>query len=671
MLTGPRPQAPGRLRGAVRALRGHPRPGGAYARSSGPLALRSAALLLPVLAVGLLVQWWGAGRSPERLEAEAALVARAWSLTPEGRTSPGPVAGSPPLAELQVAVWLELSGALERAGSAVAAGREAVLVATAVTALLLWVLARRLALPRWAAAVAVLLFTLPPAAVVVHRGVHPENLAAPWAVGALVLVASPGRRLPAFAGAGLAYAVAVLTAPSWLLLAPAVASLLWQRSEGPARGRALAAAASLFVVPFALLAASAALRGEPLGALAAALPGSLTAALGTALPHPPDAGTLLLPALLVAAGAAGLVVRRLRPVAVGALVVGVALALRGPGRSGPPVPAAAVALPLVALLPAGVAAAAWRRWRNLAGHRSPALRAAQERAGVALGALALVAVATTLAAAVLWPRPLLALTTGDPDAATPASRAAAWVGAEVPRGERVGTDGALGLDLLLHGRARADVVPAGAAAGAGSWEWLLSTRAVREEAGRSPALASALAGSDAVAVFGSGGGRVEVRRAPEATASPAPAGTAAPAAPAAPAGGEATEAARAQAGAALTRNPALGASPEAAAVLRSGRADPRLLVLLAALAQRHDLEVVDLPAVVGEDAAGRLRRTVQVARVDGAAVAAGEPGTAALLEFTRAQRAPYAPSVAELTPRGASEVLTVRLPLDPASAAPS
>jgi hypothetical protein len=115
---------------------------------------------------------------------------------------------------------------------------------------------------------------------------------------------------------------------------------------------------------------------------------------------------------------------------------------------------------------------------------------------------------------------------------------------------------------------------------------------------RYPALDGAFANAGTTAVFGTGDRRVTVSR----LGLP-------PADPAAPS--EASEAsARAHAGEALTASARVTLAPDAAAVLRAGRVDPRLIATIAALAALQPVRVTAFPEVPGEDPAGQPRRRV-------------------------------------------------------------
>jgi len=83
----------------------------------------------------------------------------------------------------------------------------------------------------------------------------------------------------------------------------------------------------------------------------------------------------------------------------------------------------------------------------------------------------------------------------------------------------------------------------------------------------------------------------------------------------------------------LLDNPAVRVDAPARAVLQDGQADPRALLVLAVLAARHPVHVLDLPAVSGEDP-GLPRHQVVLSGLDAEALA-----------WVRAQRPPFTPLV--------------------------
>ncbi|QKE83577.1 hypothetical protein [Arthrobacter sp. NEB 688] len=224
--------------------------------------------------------------------------------------------------------------------------------------LALWVLARRLDLPRWAATVVVVLVPLcPPVASAAARGETLPLLAAVLLVGGLgLLVVRPAHPAGLVAAAVTVAAAAVLEPVLLVALAgPALALAV----EG---GRSAPDAAPRRA---ALIATGAAALGAGV---------RLAEVGGPATPDPLDVGLLAtLLALLAVAG--GLLLRRVRALATTGVALVVALALPGP------VPAALAVVAAVVLLTLALAVAdGFVRYAptRLAGHdvRRPLLTAA-------------------------------------------------------------------------------------------------------------------------------------------------------------------------------------------------------------------------------------------------------------------------------------------------------
>jgi uncharacterized membrane protein len=124
----------------------------------------------------------------------------------------------PPAGWLQLALWTAISGP-DFGGNAVAAGRYLMVIVAVITAALLWALARRIGMSRWAAAAAVAVFALSPLAISLSRTVYLDNLATAWVLGAVVLLCSPRYRCRQ-CSAPTCFGMAVLTKET-MLAAPA------------------------------------------------------------------------------------------------------------------------------------------------------------------------------------------------------------------------------------------------------------------------------------------------------------------------------------------------------------------------------------------------------------------------------------------------------------------
>jgi dolichyl-phosphate-mannose-protein mannosyltransferase len=493
----------------------------------------SITLLLALLAVVAVVHATGMARAPQRVDDEGTYVAQAWAVQ-HWRTLGHYTYwyDHPPLGWLLLAAWTTATGAFTRAATAIAAGREFMLGLQLVSVALLYGVARRLGLRRAAAAGAVLVFSLSPLALGMHRAVYLDNIATPLVLAAFALVLSPAQRLAAHAAAGLCLAGAVLVKETSLLLVPAVVWQYWQVSDRRTRRYSLILAA-LFALVVAAYLLYATLRGELLPgpghvSLVDAVRFQLTRRAGSGSPLDPDSlsrRTLALwlgqdPWLLGAATVlipAGLAIRRLRPVTT-AFAILAAMVLR-PGYL--PLPLVIAMLPFASLLVAGVADTAW----GWSGRRTVAAvttgrRGYRSRAFGRILVVACLAVAVALAAP-QWSRRDRALMTVDQD--RPFRQAEAWIASNVPHKARLLVDDALWVDLVERGYPPGQVIwfykldtdrdiQGRYPRGWREFDYLVSTTTLRSFPDTLPQAREAQRRSRVVASFGRGAQRVEIRK---------------------------------------------------------------------------------------------------------------------------------------------------------------
>jgi hypothetical protein len=217
-------------------------------------------------------------------------------------------------------------------------------------------------------------------------------------------------------------------------------------------------------------------------------------------------------------------------------------------------------------------------------------------------------------------------------------QAAAWYARQVSAAAIVACDPAMCATLTRHGIAAGNLLVLGPGAGdpLGS-DVVLATAAVRGMFGLR--LASVYA-PERLASFGTGAARVDVRVV-------APDGAAAYRTALA-----ADVAARQSAGAQLLHDSRITVTPPARAALAAGQVDARLLITLAALAASEPVQI----AGVGDgDPGASPGLPLRTAELTAPAATART-----MLAFLRAQRSPYLPARAVLTPGPDGEsVLTV------------
>jgi hypothetical protein len=497
---------------------------------------RSIAPLVPLLSLATLVQLRHISRSPAPFDDEGTYVAQAWAVQVRHHMAHYTYwYDHPPLGWIQLALWNWPQALLGRSAHAIVDGRDAMVIASVVSAGLLYVLARRLGLGRPAATGAVLLFTFSPLALAEHRMVLLDNIAVPWVLAAMVLAASPRRSLWAATAAGVCAGVAVLSKETFLLFTPVIVWELWRHCDRKTRSfcvTGFTVALGMVVISFPLYAL---LKGELfpgaghvslLDAIRFQLVGRTPS--GSVLDHTSSARATvdswfaldpwLLGGGLLAASVAfcSKTMRAVRPFALAWVILVLAVA-RGGYLPGPFVTGA---LPLAALLvaAAGDAIAGFTTAHDTA---LPVRRAA---GAATVGLLLLV-----VAAGPRWIRRDHALLSSDE--AAPTWDAERWVAANLPRDQRLIVDDTMWLDLVRQGfdehtgvvwffklDATNNLDPSVAQRLPNGWRefnYIVSTpylrRSLLELPGGLQPVRDALTSSTVVATFGQGNDAVEIR----------------------------------------------------------------------------------------------------------------------------------------------------------------
>ncbi len=607
----------------------------------------------PLLLLSAIVQFVNLGGSPQRIDDEGTYVAQAFAVARLGSLTHYTYwYDHPPLGWIQIAGWAQLTGGFERYQSAVLAGREFMVVASLISAVLLWMLARRLDMSRPAAAVAVAIFGLSPLAVQFHRTVFLDNVATPWLLAAFVLVMAPRRQLLAFAAAAVCIAVAVLSKETYALFIPFLAWQTWRSAHRGTRRYTVSLAAAIVVLLGLAYVLLSIIKGE-------LFPGSnrvsLLSGIGFQLGGRAGSGSLfdaasqarvttgqwlqLDPVIAVVAPIAVLLVLRSRkfwPVAA-TLIFLLAFMLR-PGYL--PIPYVVGMLPFAALvIPA--AAEVWIRRARLTS--SPGRRRLK------LGATILVSAVAIGAAAPIWAVQLRGLLLADLD--QPVRQAQSWVTANVDRDYRVVVDDSMWVDLVRAGFPRDNVVwyykvdtdPAVQGLAPNGWQdydYIVSTNSMRTFPDGSPTVSEALQNAVEVAHFGTGDKAVNIYRIHREGAAALKQST------------QQDNQARIATGTTLATNPALEMPTPLKDLMIGGRIDARILTTLPLAAGLGTLTVSDAPAVPGEEEAQQPRRQILISALDGRNLANSEADAARVSEAFTGQGYPYAPRSLERTPQG-------------------
>ncbi|WP_308049544.1 phospholipid carrier-dependent glycosyltransferase [Streptomyces sp. TRM72054] len=216
-----------------------------------------------LLGVIVMVQGWNIQHYPALGDDEGTYLAQAWAVQQgKGLAHYTYWYDHPPLGWIQIAFLTWIPSLVNPESMTVASIRLSMLLPTAVSCVLLHVLARRLRLPRWAAGLAVLLFGLSPLAVALQRGIFLDNLAVMWILLAFCLAASPSRHLWHHFGAGVSAAVSVLTKETMLVVLPALLVTMWRFSHRDTRKFAVTGAITACTLTGLSYPLFALLRGE-------------------------------------------------------------------------------------------------------------------------------------------------------------------------------------------------------------------------------------------------------------------------------------------------------------------------------------------------------------------------------------------------------------------------
>ena len=403
---------------------------------------------------------------------EGTYMARAWAVQTGLGAHGGPAPYTywydhPPFGWIQLTLWTSLTHTFRAGTIAVASGRGDMLIYTLVSTALLYVLLRRLGCSTAAGIGAMLLFGLSPLSVQNLRLVMLDTIGLPWIIAAFVLALSPRRRLWAFAASGLAFAGAVLTKETFLLLLPALVWQVWQRSRGPTRRMCVVvfsacAAATILYYPLYAFLKGELFPGKGHVSLIGGIEWQLSSRLGSGSVL--DAGSaanlklvgwLHVDPWLLGLGLCGLpvaiLVRRTRPVALAYLIFLLSLLRHGY------LPDTFItgALPFAAVVAASAADIIWRRGPAFNIHprrllaRSPARHGATRSIPISKMLLVTALVAIGVMIAPRWASAdRQAMSTNDIVAYSAAEQ---WITKHVPRSDPVLVDDDLWIDLVDDG----------------------------------------------------------------------------------------------------------------------------------------------------------------------------------------------------------------------------
>jgi 4-amino-4-deoxy-L-arabinose transferase-like glycosyltransferase len=158
---------------------------------------------------------------------EGTYISNAWAVT-QGLISPYPYGyGHPPLAWIQIATWLQLTGGPFTFGNVLNSGRVFMLLYAIGSALWVYLLVRRWSGSRSAAFLALIIFSLSPLSVTFQRQIYLDNISTFWLLLSLYLLAVSNSRLLYFVLAAISFGISVLSKEIMLLFLPAMLYAAW------------------------------------------------------------------------------------------------------------------------------------------------------------------------------------------------------------------------------------------------------------------------------------------------------------------------------------------------------------------------------------------------------------------------------------------------------------
>lgn len=193
---------------------------------------------------------------------EGTYMSSAWAIL-HGQITPYAYGyGHPPLAWIQIAAWVQMTGGFFTFGNALNSGRVLMLLYAVVSSLLVYLIVRRVGASRSIALLAMALFSLSPLSLDYQRQVLLDNVATFWFLLSIYLLAIGNSRLAYIAGASITFGISILSKEVMVLFIPGMIYAAWLHTTKFQRKFALVAFIYAFVALGSTFILMAILRGE-------------------------------------------------------------------------------------------------------------------------------------------------------------------------------------------------------------------------------------------------------------------------------------------------------------------------------------------------------------------------------------------------------------------------
>jgi transposase/4-amino-4-deoxy-L-arabinose transferase-like glycosyltransferase len=164
---------------------------------------------------------------PHYEQDEGTYMMGAWAIT-HGLITPYPYGyGHPPLAWMQIAAWVKLTGGFFTFGNAINSGRVLMLLYAVGCSLLVYLITRHLSGSLSAGLLAMVIFSLSPLSITFQREVLLDNFATFWFLLSLYLVVVGKSRLLFIMSAAISFGLAFLSKEIIIVLLPVLIYAVW------------------------------------------------------------------------------------------------------------------------------------------------------------------------------------------------------------------------------------------------------------------------------------------------------------------------------------------------------------------------------------------------------------------------------------------------------------